>query len=114
MVTFIGNLHSNETQFYQPNFSRSRQALRSPRNSESLNLEMSLFAYDVTKLYERIVLIEAVLVNDFTIMNNGDTTITNILTDDAIPTGIDIPSLEDITSRLKGFSDRLEILEKGL
>ena len=115
MISFLAQLHSTETVFYQPNYSRSRHALRSPLNSERLNLEDNQFAFDIAKLYENIALLEAKIEQDLTIINSGDSTVYNVtMSGDATPTAVTIKSLNSITRRVEALSKRLEVLEKGL
>ena len=115
MISFIAKYHLTETQFYQPNLSRSRQALRSPRSSERINLEVSQFLFDIYKLYEKVLAAESTLDDDFETMNEGDTTVYQItMSGDATPSSVKIPSLESIALRFEAFNKRLEVIEKGL
>lgn len=109
MISFTAKYHTNEKAFYQPTFTRYRYALRSPLNSERLNSQYQQFRYDVGRLYQKTDSSNTNLDGYLDASYNGLSE--NISINDVIGT---LPGLEKLASRLQGYSDRLEILEKGL
>lgn len=115
MISFLLKTHSNEESLSQPNLIRLRYARRAPLNSERFNLEASLFALDISILYQNLNAFSTSIQQDLSIVNNGSSDLLNItLSNDATPSSVTLKSLESLTQKLQGFSNRLEILEKGL
>jgi len=115
MVTFLNYSHSNDDTFYQPNYTRSRSALRSPLNSERWNLEMGLFLYDVSRLYTKLATSSDTLETNFATVVNGFSESSSInWSEDATPEAIVASGLEALAEILKGYRNRLDVLEKGL
>lgn len=115
MVSFIGKYHSNEKVFYQPNVMRLRAPLRSPMNSERLNLEAGQFRYDIFNLYQQNDSAQTKLDSNLSMINDGDSSVYQITKANvATPTAITIKSLASLAAKFDTLNRRMEILEKGL
>lgn len=71
MVSFLSKSHDKESDFRQPNFSRSHKATRSPMNSEATSLEASQLAYDIAKMYEEMSTTEAQVASNLETLSDG-------------------------------------------
>jgi len=84
-------------------------------NSERLNLESGLFAYDVYNLFAKETDLETDLLEKLSILADGSNeTISIYLSGDATPNSISLNGMADLCSRIDSLNTRLEIIEKGL
>jgi hypothetical protein len=110
--------HNQKEIIIQPQFSRHHHAFRSPMGSEILNLEMSQFRFDITKIYRTFSDITKKLQEKMNFLYNNtsnleDATASKVKNSIATTTAFHIESIESIVNKLEKLKYRLDILERG-
>jgi hypothetical protein len=100
-MTFYHPNPTIKTQLSQSNLSRARHRYRGPRESHKINLEITQFLYDVTRLYQLTVTAEDTFHSHMLTLTDGG---------QAIP-DLDVVGLTELTIRTQRLRDRVLALE---
>lgn len=96
-------------QLSAPQFQRSRQRLRGPRESEKMNLEVAQFYYDIERLYERLQEVGVRLASNIAAIEDG--TVSLEVYEGGSSTVSLISGMLDIATEISMLEDRVRSLE---